>query len=144
MSYSIRAATAADQAAITRIVRAARINPTGLRWPRFLVAAAGGTVIGTVQLKPHRDGTVELASLAVLPAWQRAGVGAALVRSARARGPRPLYLTCADHLEGYYGRLGFRRVEPRALPRDLGRLYVAGNLLLGLARRPERLLVLRC
>lgn len=144
MSYHIRPATAADHAAIVSIVRAARINPTGLRWPRFLVAESGGTVIGTVQLKPHRDGAVELASLAVLPAHQGVGVGGALARAAQARGPRPLYLTCASRLEGYYRRLGFRRVEPRALPRDLGRLYVAGNILLALSRQPVRLLVMRC
>lgn len=144
MSYHIRPAAAADQPAITQIVRAAQINPTGLRWPRFLVAEAAGAVIGTVQLKPHRDGTVELASLAVLPEHQGAGVGAALVRAAQSRGPRPLYLTCASRLEGYYRRHGFRRVEPRRLPRDLGRLYVAGNILLGLAGQRDRLLVMAC
>jgi predicted N-acetyltransferase YhbS len=144
MNYHIRPATADDQARISKIVRAAGINPTGLRWRRFLVAEAGATIIGTVQLKPHRDGTVELASLTVLPGQQGAGIGGALVRAAQERGPRPLYLTCISHIEGYYQRLGFRRVAPRDLPRDLGRIYVAGNVLLGLTRQPTRVLVMRC
>jgi hypothetical protein len=52
----IRKAVATDQAAIVRLVRAARINPIGLAWPRFLVGEEAGQVIGTVQVRIHRDG----------------------------------------------------------------------------------------
>jgi len=45
--FSLRPAVAADQAAILALVHAARINPSGIDWPRFIVAADDhGTVIG--------------------------------------------------------------------------------------------------
>lgn len=144
MSYRIREAVAADQATVRRIVRAAWLNPTGLYWRRFLVADEGERIVGTVQLKPHSDGSLELASLAVVPERQSQGIGAALVAAAQARAGRELYLTCRSSLESYYQRFGFRRVAPAELPRNLGRMYVLANLILGLTRRPERLLVMRC
>ena len=142
MALHIRTATMADQRRIVQIVRAARINPTGLGWPRFLVAEQAGQLVGTIQVKPQRDQTRELASLAVLPAYQGCGVGAALVRAIQAQYPAPLYLTCIDALEPYYARFGFKRVELRALPPVLGRTYRGLNLLLGVLRREERLLVM--
>jgi N-acetylglutamate synthase-like GNAT family acetyltransferase len=143
MSIAIRPATPADQSTIVRIVRAARINPMSLHWSRFFVAEEAGEIIGTVQVKMHRNGVYELASLAVVPSRQGAGIGATLVRSVQAQATAPLYLTCADRLEGFYQRFGFRRVEPRTLPATLGRIYVIGNILLGLFRQGVRLLVMR-
>lgn len=142
MALHIREATAADHQPIVQIVRAARINPTGLAWPRFLVAEEAGHLVGTIQVKPHRDQTRELASLAVLPAYQGRGVGSALVRAIQARYAFPLYLTCLDTLESYYARLDFRRVEPRDLPPVLGRVFFSFNLILGVTQRDERLLVM--
>ncbi|MCG8350789.1 MAG: GNAT family N-acetyltransferase [Chloroflexales bacterium] len=144
MPIAIRPAMPDDQATIVRIVRAARINPMSLHWSRFFVAEEAGDIIGTVQIKLHRDGVYELASLAVVPSRQGAGIGAMLVRSIQARTTAPLYLTCADRMEGFYQRFGFRRVEPRALPATLGRIYVIGNILLGIFRQGVRLLVMRC
>jgi hypothetical protein len=47
-----RPATAADQRAITAIIRQAGINPLSLKWPNFLLAveAGAGEVVGTGQL----------------------------------------------------------------------------------------------
>lgn len=143
MSYTIRSAVAVDQRTIVQLIRAAHINPVGLKWPRFLVAESGGQLIGTIQVKPHLDGSRELASLAVAPMWQRKGIGSALITAVLRRAVPPLYLTCGDRLEHYYARFGFRRVEPLALPHDLGRIYVAGNIVLSLASERQRLLVLR-
>ena len=60
-------------------------------------------------MKPHGDGSRELASLAVLPEWQGRGVGRALVHALLDGEPGPIYLTCAAGLEGYYEQFGFHR-----------------------------------
>ena len=60
--FDIHPATAQHAAAIQSLVRSSGINPTGLAWQRFLVALdAAGELIGCVQIKPHRDGSRELA-----------------------------------------------------------------------------------
>jgi N-acetylglutamate synthase-like GNAT family acetyltransferase len=141
----VRRAVATDQPAITKLVRAAGINPTGLHWQRFLVAASAGGVIGTVQLKPHRDGSCELASLAVAPAYQNRRIGGVLIRAVLGLSRPPIYLTCVDLLEPYYKRFGFRRLTRREMPPDLRRIDRIGNLLLPLLRPGRRLLVMgRC
>jgi N-acetylglutamate synthase-like GNAT family acetyltransferase len=68
-SYRIQTATSAQRGEIKALVRVARINPLGLDWRRFVVALAENeVVIGCGQLKPHRDGSWELASIVVAPA----------------------------------------------------------------------------
>jgi GNAT superfamily N-acetyltransferase len=103
MALHIRVASATDQRRIVQIVRAARINPTGLSWPRFLVAEQAGQLAGTIQVKPHRDQTRELASLAVLPAYQGRGVGAVLVRAIQARYPAPNFFPPQEFQPGSVG-----------------------------------------
>jgi N-acetylglutamate synthase-like GNAT family acetyltransferase len=132
--YSLRAATAADQPAITAIIRQAGINPMALDWQRFLVAEADGRIIGTVQVKPHGDGTRELASLAVVPEWQNRGVGAALMQAVLARETGPLYLTCRSELESYYTRFGFRPLARDELTPYFRRLARIVGIITVLAR----------
>ena len=110
MQVLIRPAVAADQPAIKAIVRAARINPMDLAWPRFLVAEAGQDIIGVGQVKPHGDGSRELASIAVVPEWQRQGIGGMLIKALLARETGTLHLTCLAGMEDYYRRFGFRRI----------------------------------
>jgi N-acetylglutamate synthase-like GNAT family acetyltransferase len=130
----IRAALAADQSTITAIIRRARLNPMALHWQRFLLAESEGQIIGTVQVKPHGDGTRELASLAVIPEWQGQGVGTALMQAALARETGPLYLTCASPLEGYYTRFGFRPLASAELTPYFRRLARLVGVLTALAR----------
>jgi hypothetical protein len=40
---------------ILSLARGERIKPTGLDWPKFIVAVDDGKVIGTVQLRKHPD-----------------------------------------------------------------------------------------
>ena len=122
IAYAIRPAVQADQPAITAIVRAAGINPFSLHWQRFLVAEEGGRIIGLAQVKPHRDGSRELASLAVIPERQGHGIGSALVRALLAEERGPVYLTCRDSLKSYYARFGFRRLAGREMPPYFRRL----------------------
>jgi N-acetylglutamate synthase-like GNAT family acetyltransferase len=145
MSYAIRRAVQADQPAITAIVRDAGINPFGLYWPRFLAAEEDGWTIGVVQVKPHGDGSRELASLAVVPERRGQGVGESLVQAVLVSETAPLYLTCADRLEGYYARFGFQSLEPGEMPpyfRRLSQFTRALSAILHLFGRHWRILVM--
>ena len=116
MNLSIRRATAQDQPHILSLAKGERIKPTGLDWPRFFVAEIDGKVAGAVQLRSHPDGSLELGSLVVSPAFRRRGVAAQLIekRLSGATG-RVLVITGRVHA-AYYARWGFRRIEPIAAP----------------------------
>jgi predicted N-acetyltransferase YhbS len=146
MDITIRPALAADQWAITRIVWAARINPRDLHWQRFLVADAAGQVVGIGQVRRHRDGSRELASVAVIRERQGQGIGAALVRAILARERGPLYLMCASRMEPYYRRFGFRRLAIGEMPpyfRSIARVAGVITIVAALARQRVRLVVMR-
>lgn len=138
----IRPATEHDQAAITAIIRAARINPSGLDWRRFLVVDDAGRIIGTGQIKPHDDGTYELSSLAVVPDRQRGGLASAIVYALLARSHGRLYLTCEQHMWPFYARFGFRSAAPAEMTPYLWRTTHLLNIFLFVSRQPERLTVM--
>lgn len=143
----LRAATAGDQATIRRIIRDAGLNPLSLHWQRFVIAESGGQVAGIGQVKILGDGTPELASLAVLPEHQGAGIGGALVWTLLSRTPGPIYLRCASYNESYYQRFGFVTLAPEQMPPSLRRMYRAVAPLLRhynqLTGSSERLLIMR-
>ena len=145
-SIFLRAATAADQSRIRQIVRAAGINPMSLAWPRFIVAEDRGQIVGVGQVKPHGDGSRELASIAVVPERQTEGIGSVIVETLIRLENGPLYLTCASHNEGYYLRFGFRTLQRAEMPRDLRRLHRLGRVIISVVnlftRRRERMLVM--
>ena len=116
MALAIRDAAVKDGATIRRIVRAANINPTGLDWPRFVVAEDGDEIVGVGQVKQHRDGTRELASIAVIPERQGQGIGSAIIRELLRRETGVVHLTCRSQLQGYYERFGFERLAAREYP----------------------------
>jgi len=141
MAIVIRPAVAADQWAIRMIVRAARIYPTGLDWPRFLVAEESGGLIGVGQVKPHRDGSREVASIAVVPEWQGQGVGAAIVRGLIAREDGVLHLMCLNANAPFYERFGFRRIDRPEMPPYFRRMARIARLYELLVRSDARRLV---
>jgi len=130
----LRSAVKADFPAIRALIRQTGINPTGLDWRRFLVAESpAGAFIGCGQLKPHSDGSLELASIAVVPAWRGQGVARLIIQALMEQAPRPLYLTCRGGLGSLYEKFGFRRLERDEMPpyfRRLSRLAeIVGKLL---------------
>jgi amino-acid N-acetyltransferase len=85
-----------------------RLNPLGINWRRFVLAVdEAGTIVGCAQVKPHGDGTRELASLVVVPSWRGRGVSRRLIETLQAAAGPPLYLTCRSGLTEFYARFGF-------------------------------------
>lgn len=110
--YSLRPAAAEDARTIRSIIQLVHINPTGLSWKRFLLAIDGqGKVIGCGQVKPHKDGSLELASVAVLPERRGQGVARRIIEALLAQHPGRLYLTCRSQLEPLYRKFDFQAIE---------------------------------
>ncbi|MSP12893.1 MAG: N-acetyltransferase [Chloroflexi bacterium] len=130
--FTLRPATAADQQTIVEVIRQARINPQDLKWPNFIVAEKEQQIIGTGQIKTHGDGSRELASIAVRPAYQRQGVGRRICRVLIAREQGPLYLTCRSEMETYYVQFGFRAIGPEEMPPYYRRLRRIVRVITGL------------
>jgi N-acetylglutamate synthase-like GNAT family acetyltransferase len=132
----LRPAGHADAAAIRRLVWQVHINPMSLDWRRFtLVVDADGRMLACAQVKPHGDGTRELASLAVQPGWRGQGLAGVLIAHFQRQAGPPLYLTCRIALEPFYRRFGFRPLEDAELTPYFARLQRVANLFGWLARR---------
>jgi len=109
----LREATVRDAGRIRSLILRVGINPTGLHWRRFLLAVDDqDRLLGCGQVKPHEDGTQELASIAVRPAWRKKGLASAIIAELQGRHSPPLWLTCRSSLTGFYVRFGFEEVRP--------------------------------
>lgn len=129
MALTIRVATEADQTMIRRLIKEAHLNPMSLDWPNFVVAEEEGAIVGVGQVKAHKDGSRELASIAVVPERQGQGIGRALIEMLLAREAGvAVHLTCRRELRGYYERFGFRRLEPGEYPPFFRRVVPLVNL----------------
>lgn len=132
----LRAATATDQTAIREMIRAAQLNPMRLHWSAFIVAveALSGRIVGVGQVRPHRDGSRELASIAVTPDRQGQGIGGAVIEALLAREPGNLYLYTRCPLTGYYERFGFVVIPGDRLPAEMRLSYRVGAFAMMVAR----------
>lgn len=111
------------------MIKQANLNPTSLLWSHFVIAQeADGSIVGIGQVKPHRDGSRELASIAVVPGRQGTGIGTAVIREliARERGG-VLHLTCRPETQGYYQRFGFRLLSRAEYPTYFKRMMPMVN-----------------
>ena len=140
---ALRPAGPEDESRIKKLVHNAHINPTGLDWQRFILATtAEGAVIGCGQIKPHRDGSSELASIVVEPDWRGQGVARKIIEVLIAAHPGSLYLTCRGSLESFYTRFGFVRLSPEEMPPYFRRISRLVGLLdvFGLAQEGLRVM----
>jgi putative acetyltransferase len=112
-----------------------------LKWPHFVVAEDDGEIVGIGQVKTHGDGSRELASIAVIPARQRQGIGSAIIETLLAREQGVTYLTCRRQLQGYYERFGFRRLETAEFPPYFRRMVPIINMVARMFR--TQILVMR-
>ena len=141
---SLEPATSQDSGAIRRLVISGGINPTGLDWRRFVVAVSPqGEVIGCGQVKPHRDGSLELASIAVTPERRGQGVARAIIEHLLAENQGELYLMCRSGLGGLYEKFGFRVIQPDEMPRYFRKISRLVGLVEVLRRDGESLLVMK-
>jgi N-acetylglutamate synthase-like GNAT family acetyltransferase len=142
--FSLRPAAAGDAGAIRWLVHTGGINPTGLDWRRFVVAVTqDGEVIGCGQIKPHWDGSRELASLAVHPDWRGQGVARAIIERLLAAVPGELHLMCRANLGPLYRKFGFRALQPVEMPGYFRRISRLARLFERLSGQRVSLLVMR-
>ena len=144
MKFTLRPATAEDESTIRRLVQIGRINPTGLDWKRFSVAVTpDGVVIGCGQVKPHGDGSRELASIVVDPAWRGQSVARAIIERLLDEHPGDLHLMCRSALGPFYEKFGFRSLAPEEMPKYFRRISRVASLLHALQGEGDILLVMQ-
>lgn len=109
---------ASDHAAIRALLGAAGLDDAGLDRPGtcFLIAYLGSTPIGLVWIETRVDAAL-IRALWVAEAMRARGVGAALIRAARAaahtRGARHLFALARQPEALYLGRFGFATISDR-------------------------------
>lgn len=140
--YSLRRATAEDAPVIRKIITRVHDNPTGLNWKRFILATGeNGNLIGCGQVKPHRDGSFELASIAVMPEWRGKGIARAIITRLIQDHPGALFLTCRGNLGPMYQKFGFEAIQREEMPPHFYKL--SGLFHLYNKMFPDSLLVMR-
>lgn len=140
--FRLRPATESDFSAIRQLIHESRLNPTGLNWQRFIVAETlDGKFAGCGQIKPHPQGMLELASIAIRPEFREHGLARMVIERLLADEPyRPLYLTCRSELGDFYDRFGFRALASQEMPPYYRMLSTLANFFLMFSKR--RLLVM--
>ncbi|PWB70088.1 MAG: hypothetical protein C3F07_17825 [Anaerolineales bacterium] len=143
-TIKLRPARETESSQIRDLIHLTGINPMGLDWRRFVVAVDDrDQVLGIGQIKPHGTDILELASLAVYPQHRGKGVARAIIEHLLKDSPRPLYLMCESSLGKLYEKFGFRGIPYEEMPRYFQRISKLAGLATTLARREERLLVMK-
>jgi amino-acid N-acetyltransferase len=140
--FSLRPANEADFPIIRQIIRESRLNPTGLNWQRFIIAETPqGEFAGCGQIKPHAEGMLELASIAIPEPYREQGVASRIIEHLLANEPdRPIYLTCRTELREFYEKFGFRALDLNEMPSYYRRLSYLVNFFLFFSK--SRMLVM--
>jgi len=143
--FIIRPAREADFSAISTLVRSTKINPTGLKWQRFIIAESSvGKMISCGQIKTHLDGSAEIASIAVQPEDRGQGMARVIIEKLMLNASRPLYLMCRFELGKLYEKFGFYAIQTKDMPPYFRRISCLASLVDLLAREGTTLLVMRC
>lgn len=141
---AVRSARESESAQIRDLIYSVGINPMGLDWKRFVVAAnKRDEMIGCGQIKPHGQDVLELASIAVYPEYRGQGVARAIIEHLLKDSPRPVYLMCESSLGSFYEKFGFRGISYEEMPRYFQRISKLAGLAATLVRREERLLIMK-
>lgn len=126
--FTIRRATAADQAAIRSIVRTAGLDPFNLKWANFVLAEAGGRLAGIGQIRPY-PGCPELGSIVTLPEYQGRGIAGQVIETLLDGRTDTIFLECAGRMVTFYTRFGFQEIPWRQAPMPLRLKAGLGNVL---------------
>ncbi len=141
---SLRAALEDDFSAIKDLVREGQINPMGLDWQRFIVAVTQeNIVIGCGQIKPHRDGTNELASIVVTKKWRKLGIAKMIIEELMRGYEGELYLMCQSSLGTIYEKYQFVALNENEMPKYFRRINKLVGFVEPLRKSGETLLVMK-
>jgi GNAT superfamily N-acetyltransferase len=143
---TIRDATQQNQAAIKALIKETGINPFGIKWQRFLVAVDEDDVLlGCGQVKVHRDGARELASIAVKAGWRGQGIARLLIEGLLDQHGCPLWLTCRSILVPFYSKFHFvEATDPTQMPRYFQIIRWFSELIRRIIRSELSLAVMVC
>jgi N-acetylglutamate synthase-like GNAT family acetyltransferase len=143
--FRLAPAAVSDAPAIRALIHQVGINPTGLDWRRFILAVdEQNNLIGCGQLKLHPDGTLELASLAVVPEWRSQGVARRIIAYLEASATSgSIYLTCRSGLGPFYEKFGYRVLRRDEMPPHLRRIDMAARIISKLHLINDSLLVMK-
>lgn len=134
-----------DQPAIRALVHGERLNPTGINWPNFLVAAVGGQIIGAAQVRNHTDGSRELGSLVVAREKRGQGIASRMIDALLANEREPIWMITSEPYARNFARWHFEPIEPSAAPVKVRFNYRMGRLARIISffrRQPMRRLVI--
>lgn len=145
MNFVVRPASQAEFPKIRALIHAVSINPTGLDWRHFLVAVTpDNSLLGCGQIKPHFDGSRELASIAVQELARGQGMARAVIQELLARETmRPLYLMCRARLQPLYMKFGFHAIGLSEMPPYFQRISRAERIFNSRAPSADRLMIMR-
>jgi len=101
-----------------------------------------GEVIGCAQIKPHRDGSHELASLVVSPDFRNRGIGRLILEHLIQNHAGDLYLMCRASLGAFYQKFGFKAVVEAEMPTYFQRISRLVSLVEFLGKEGESLLIM--
>jgi N-acetylglutamate synthase-like GNAT family acetyltransferase len=144
-AIGFRPATEHDQPAIRALVHGERLNPTGIHWPNFVVAAMADRIVGAVQIRKHSDGSRELGSLVVAKDQRGHGVASRMIERLLADEREPIWMITSESLAAIFARWGFERIEPASAPVKIRFNYRIGRLariISFLRRLPMRRLII--
>jgi amino-acid N-acetyltransferase len=140
---TLRPARETDKPVIRRLVFRARLNPSGIKWQRFIVGVVPtGDVIACVQIKPHRDGSQELASLVVAPEYRGKEIARLVLEHLLQNQKGDLYLMCRSSLGGFYRKFGFIGIPEPQMPPYFQRISRLASIAAILREEGETLLVM--
>jgi N-acetylglutamate synthase-like GNAT family acetyltransferase len=145
VEFTIRSASREDAQAIHALIHTVHINPMGLDWTHFVVAVdPDNNLLGCGQIKLHRDGSRELASIAVVEHRRGLGIARDVIETLLDReSVRPLYLMCRARLEPLYRKFGFHAIEMSDMPPYFLRLSRAERIFNAKSAEEDRLRVMR-
>ncbi|NJN43373.1 MAG: GNAT family N-acetyltransferase [Anaerolineae bacterium] len=87
-----------------------------------------GEVVGCGQIKPHADGSTELASIVVTPPWQGQGIARSIIEHLLETHHGDLYLMCQSSLGPLYEKFGFQAISEGEMPAYFRRIkHLAKN-----------------
>ncbi len=149
-AFTLRPATAEDATTIRNLVWQAKLNPSGLKWPRFTVITPAeppsmGTpapVIACGQVKPHVDGSQELASIVVAPDWRGHGLARRLLEHLLAAHPGEMHLMCLSSMGPFYEKFGFAAAKDEDLSPYFRRIKNSSQLFAFVMPKGESLFVM--